>query len=198
MTEKRDQAVDMNSSSDEALISSRMIHDGRIVKLSLDTVRFPDGSTGELEVIRHQGAAAILPILGSGDEEDPEILLIYQYRYPTGGYLYEVPAGIGDREGESWEECAARELEEETGYRAGRLEFLTRFFTTPGFTDEVLHLYRATELGDGSVHRDSDEFLEVQVHRLSRALEMVRSGDIRDGKTIVALLFTALLLQPDR
>ncbi len=183
----------MHSSSDEALISSRMIHDGRIVKLSLDTVRFPDGSTGELEVIRHRGAAAILPILGSPDEEDPEILLIYQYRYPTGGYLYEVPAGIGDREGESWEECAARELEEETGYRAGRLEFLTRFFTTPGFTDEVLHLYRATELGDGSVHRDSDEFLEVQVHRLSRALEMVRSGDIRDGKTIVALLFTALL-----
>lgn len=193
MTEKRDQAVDMHSSSDEALISSRMIHDGRIVKLSLDTVRFPDGSTGELEVIRHRGAAAILPILGSPDEEDPEILLIYQYRYPTGGYLYEVPAGIGDREGESWEECAARELEEETGYRAGRLEFLTRFFTTPGFTDEVLHLYRATELGDGSVDRDSDEFLEVQVHRLSRALEMVRSGDIRDGKTIVALLFTALL-----
>ena len=183
----------MHSSSDEALISSRVIHDGRIVKLSLDTVRFPDGSTGELEVIRHRGAAAILPILGSPDEEDPEILLIYQYRYSTGGFLYEVPAGIADREGESWEECAARELEEETGYRAGRLEFLTRFFTTPGFTDEVLHLYRAIGLCDGSVNRDSDEFLEVQVHRLTRALEMVRSGEIRDGKTIVALLFTALL-----
>ena len=93
------------------------VHDGRIVHLSIDTVRFPDGSVGELEMIRHSGASAVLPLLGSRDDADPEIVLIRQYRYASGGYMFEVPAGRPDRPGEDWEVCARRELEEETGSR---------------------------------------------------------------------------------
>src|SRR5688572_27172371 len=103
------------------LISSRPVHNGRIVNLSIDTVRFPDGSTGELEMIRHSGAAAVLPVLSDPQGDDPQILLIRQYRYASGGYMLEVPAGRPDRQGEDWELCARRELEEETGLIAGNL-----------------------------------------------------------------------------
>src|SRR3954447_5472721 len=95
-------------------ISTKKIYDGRVVNLAIDTVRFPDGSTGELEIMRHSGAAAVLPILSSADGEDPQILLIRQYRYASDGYMLEVPAGRPDKPGEDWEVCARRELEEET------------------------------------------------------------------------------------
>mgnify|MGYP000647506442 CR=1 FL=1 len=102
--------------------------------LSVDTVRFPDGSVGELELIRHRGASAVLPLLDSPEAEDPDVLLVRQYRYATGGFVYEVPAGMPDRPGEPWDDCARRELEEETGYAAAAFQRLTRIFTTPGFT----------------------------------------------------------------
>jgi 8-oxo-dGTP pyrophosphatase MutT (NUDIX family) len=131
------------------LLDSRPVFDGRIVRLAVDRVRFPDGTVGELEMIRHSGAAAVLPVLGDPSAADPEIVMIRQYRYAAGGFIYEVPAGRPDQPGEDWEVCARRELEEETGYRAGTLRYLTAIHTTPGFTDEKIHLFLATELSQG-------------------------------------------------
>lgn len=176
---------------DVGRMRSKPVHDGRILRISIDTVRFPDGSVGELEMIRHPGASAVLPILGSVDEPDPEVVLIRQYRYATGGYLYEVPAGIPLEEGESWEACARRELEEETGYRAGNLRPLTAIYTTPGFTDEVIHLYVATDLTEGVAALDHDEFVEVVRRPFSEVLEMIRTGEIVDCKSLVTILFAA-------
>lgn len=175
-------------------LSSVPVHDGRIVHLSIDTVRFPDGTIGELEMIRHSGASAVLPLLGRRDEPDPEILLIRQYRYASGGYMLEVPAGRPDAPGEDWEVCARRELEEETGMVAGRLTQLTGIFTTPGFTDEFIHLFLAEDLRDGSTAYDHDEFIELERMPLSAALARVRAGEITDGKTVCSLLYAALFL----
>jgi ADP-ribose pyrophosphatase len=173
------------------LISSRPVHEGRIVNLSIDTVRFPNGSTGELEFIRHSGAAAVLPVLSDPQSDDPQVLLIRQYRYAAGGYLLEVPAGRPDKPGEEWEVCARRELEEETGLVAGTLHFLTTIFTTPGFTDEKIHLYLAFDLKTGTSKLDEDEFVEPVVLPMSEVLEKIRSGEIQDAKTICTVLFAA-------
>ena len=179
------------TADDSARLGRRAVHDGRIVHLSLDTVRFPDGSVKEVEFIHHAGASAVLPVVGSAEGPDPEILLVRQYRYASGGELYEVPAGMPSREGEPWEEVARRELEEETGWKAGTLTPLTRILTTPGFTDEAIHLWLATDLVPGASKLDEDEFMEVVRVPLSRALAWIGEGRIVDGKTIVTLLFAA-------
>ena len=168
-------------------ISSRLIHDGRVVHLSVDRVRFPDGSEGELELIRHRGASAVVPFLGDPFDPDPAVVMIYQYRYAAGGFVYEIPAGIPFDE-EGWEECARRELEEETGYVAGKLHHLTSVYTTPGFTNEEIHLFQASALRKGSVHRDKDEFIEVVEIPFSVVLEMIQGGEIRDGKSMAGIL----------
>ncbi len=184
----------------DALIEREAVFDGRIVRLSVDTVRFPDGSTGTLELVRHPGASCVLPIFGDLGEPDPDVLLIHQYRYAGGGLMYEVPAGIPEGPSESWSACAHRELEEETGYRARTLHPLTRIYTTPGFTDEVIHLFAATGLSRGSPDHDADEFLEVVRVPFSRALELIRTGELVDAKSIACLLFAGafLLDSPDR
>ncbi|MFL5479404.1 MAG: NUDIX hydrolase [Gemmatimonadaceae bacterium] len=171
-------------------IKSIRVHTGKVISLDVDTVRFPDGSTGELEMIRHPGASAIVPFLSDPDGNDPQILLIKQYRYAANGYVVEIPAGRLNP-GEDPRDCAARELKEETGCTAEQLEFLTTMFTTPGFTDEKIHLYMATGLVVGETKHEADEFLDLQPMPLSRALEMVKSGEIRDGKTALGLLFAA-------
>ena len=176
-----------------ALLSSSLVHDGRIVHLSVDTVRFPDGSVGELELVRHRGAAAVLPVVSAADDPDPEVLLLRQYRYAAGGVIYEVPAGIIEP-GESWEECARRELEEEAGVQAGRLVRMTTIHTTPGFTNEEIHLYAAFDLAPGVAGTDSDEFLEVVRQPLSEVLNLVRRGEISDAKTLVTVLYGARFL----
>jgi len=173
------------------LIARRPVYRGRIVDLSLDTVRFPDGSTGQLEFIRHSGAAAALPVLDDPAAPDPRIMLIRQYRYASGGELLEVPAGRPDRPGEDWEVCARRELEEETGLVAGRLVPLTTIYTTPGFCDERIHLFLALDLSPGTASLDQDEFLEPVVLPLSDALARVRAGEITDAKTVCTLLHAA-------
>lgn len=173
------------------IISSRPVYEGRIVNLAVDTVRFPDGSTGEIEMIRHSGAAAVLPLLSDADGPDPQVLLLRQYRYAAGGYLLEVPAGRPDRPGEDWEKCARRELREETGLTAGTLTYLTTIFTTPGFTDEQIRLYLASDLTRGDTDLDADEFMEPVPLALSDALERVRTGEITDAKTICTLLYAA-------
>lgn len=142
-------------------------------------------------MIRHSGAAAVVPFLDPLTAADPRILLVHQFRYAAGGYLYEVPAGRPDRPGEPWEHCARRELQEETGYTAGTFLYLTSILTTPGFTDECIHLFIASDLKAGDFARDDDEFMELVTFPLSRALALIESGEIRDAKTICALLYTA-------
>jgi ADP-ribose pyrophosphatase len=177
-------------------LDSRVIHDGRVVHLSVDRVRFPDGSEGELELIRHRGASAIVAFQGDSRREDPEIVMIHQYRYAAGGYVYEIPAGI-PHDGESWQECARRELEEETGFIPGPLFPLTRIFTTPGFTNEEIHIFLTDRLGSGTVRRDKDEFLNVVSMPFSRALEMAERGEIRDAKSLVGILLANRWLEVD-
>ncbi|HET7462718.1 MAG TPA: NUDIX hydrolase [Longimicrobium sp.] len=177
--------------ADAGLISRRPVHKGRIVDLGIDTVRYPNGSKGELEMIRHSGASAVLPVLSDPDGDDPILLLVRQYRYAAGGWLYEVPAGRPDHPGEPWEQVARRELLEEAGVTAGELRHLTTIWTTPGFTDERIHLYLATNLSAGQTSYDPDEFMEPVRMPLSQALAMVRDGEITDGKTICTLLYAA-------
>jgi ADP-ribose pyrophosphatase len=173
------------------LIERRQVHKGRIVDLSIDTVRFPNGSIGELELIRHSGASAVLPLLSDPAAADPQVLLIRQYRYAAGGYLLEVPAGRPDQPGEDWEICARRELEEETGMVAGTMKKLTTILTTPGFCDEQIHLFLATDLTAGTAALDHDEFLDTQVLLLSDVLQMIHDGEIQDAKTICTILYAA-------
>ena len=171
-------------------LNSRRIYSGRVVRLDVDTVRFPDGSTGELELVRHPGAAAVVPCLSDPRGEDPTILLIRQYRYATGGPLWEVPAGTLNP-GEDPEACARRELLEETGAAAARIERLTSIWTTPGFTDEVIHLYMASGLTTGEAARERDEFIELVPQPLSQVLTRIRDREIGDAKTIAAILYMA-------
>ena len=171
-------------------VKSSRVYTGRIVSLDVDSVRFPDGSIGELEMIRHSGASAIVPFLSDPQGEDPQVLMIRQYRYAADGYLYEIPAGRLDK-GESPRDCAARELKEETGCTAEHFDHLLTIYTTPGFTDEKIHLYMATGLVAGETKHEVDEFLDLHPMRLSRALEMVEAGEIQDAKTVIGLLFAA-------
>jgi ADP-ribose pyrophosphatase len=156
----------------------------------VDTVRYPDGSTGELEMIRHPGAAAVLPFASDPRAADPTVLLIRQYRYAAGGPLLEIPAGRL-APGEEPAECARRELREEVGVTAGTIEHLTTIWTTPGFTDERIHLFWAGELTAGAHAREPDEFIEVVPTPLSQVLALVRDGGICDAKTVAAILYMA-------
>lgn len=171
-------------------VSTRRVYHGRIIDLDVDTVRFPDGSIGELEIVRHPGASAVLPFLSDPAGDDPQVLLIRQYRYAVEEFIYEVPAGRLDA-GEDPLDCARRELREETGCTAERVEHMYTMYTTPGFTDEKIHLFLAVGLTQGEAGREADEFLEVVPMPLSRALAMIERGEIKDSKTALALLYAA-------
>jgi ADP-ribose pyrophosphatase len=170
---------------------ARRVYEGRVINLDIEPVRFPDGTTGSLEMVRHPGASAVLPVLSEpSNDRDPEILLVRQFRHAADDFIYEVPAGRLDA-GESPLRCAERELREETGCTAARLEPLVSFYTTPGFTDELIHAFLASGLTRGATSHEHDEFITVEVFRLSAALGMIAEGKIVDGKTIIALLFAA-------
>ncbi|MGH7699961.1 MAG: NUDIX domain-containing protein [Gemmatimonadales bacterium] len=171
-------------------LGSRRIYSGRVFDLDLETVRYPDGSTGELEVIRHPGAAAVVPVASDPDGRDPTLLLIRQYRYATGGTLWEIPAGRL-APGEDPAAGARRELLEEVGVTAGRLERLTTVWTTPGFTDERIHLFWAANLKAGAHARERDEFIEVVPRPLGDVLAGIKTGEVCDAKTVAAILYMA-------
>ena len=157
------------------------IFKGRVLTLNLETVTLPNGATVELELVRHPGAAAVVPI-----KDDGTVVLVRQYRHATGGFIYEIPAGKLNPN-EDPRDCAMRELEEEIGYRASSLELLTSIFTAPGFADEVIHIFKATGLIPGRQQLDHDEVLDVVELPLEKAMAQIRDGTIRDGKTIVGL-----------
>jgi ADP-ribose pyrophosphatase len=164
---------------------SREIYRGKVVHLFVDTVTLPNGHTTTLERIRHPGAAAVVPFV------DPAtILLVRQYRHAAGGYLLEIPAGKLDP-GETPEHCAARETEEETAHRAGRLVRMGAILTTPGFTDEVIHLFAGFDLVRTESALEADEDLTVVPLPFADALARVERGEIQDAKTMSALLLAA-------
>ena len=158
------------------------IYRGRVVHLVTESFTLPNGRAVTLEMVRHPGAAAIVPMTAVN-----EVLLIRQYRHAAGGFIYEVPAGTL-HEGEAPAACAARELTEEAGVRAGRLDPLGSIFTTPGFTDEVIHLFLARDLVPASQALDVDEVLTVEPVPWARALDMCVRGELRDAKSICALM----------
>ena len=156
------------------------------VRVSSERVVLPNGRTLLLDVVHHPGAAAVVPFLS-----DDEVLLIRQYRHAADGrMILEVPAGKLD-DGEPPEVCARRELEEEAGQRAGRLEALGWIWTTPGFTDEKIHLFAAFDLTPAPQRPDDDEIIELVPTSLPRALELVWRGEINDAKSALALLHAA-------
>lgn len=165
---------------------------GRLLKVDRETVRLPRGSICDLELIRHPGAAAVVPLTTDGD-----VLLVRQYRHATGGWLLEVPAGKLDP-GEAPEACAGREAEEEIGQRPGRLSPLGWIWTTPGFTDERIWLFLAEALEPGRQELQADEELRVERLPLGEAVRRAESGEIADGKSICALLRAAALLRERR
>lgn len=171
-------------------VDSVRAYNGRVLNVDLDRVRFPNGTVGELEMIRHPGASAVLPFASDPRGEDPQLLLIRQYRYAAERFIYEIPAGRLDP-GETPLACAVRELLEETGCTAERVEHLITIFTTPGFTDEKIHLFMATGLAMGESQLEADEFIEVVTRPLSEVLRLIEQGEVVDGKTIVAILYAA-------
>jgi ADP-ribose pyrophosphatase len=162
-------------------VSRRPVFRGRIVNLGVETVTLPNGHTVELEILRHPGAAAVVPL-----HDDGSVTLVYQYRHAGGGWHYELPAGVLEP-GEAPVTAAARELSEEAQL-AGELRLLTTIYTTPGFTDERIHIFVATDLRPTDGHPEADEALHAVRLPLAEALAMARDGRITDGKTLVGLL----------
>jgi ADP-ribose pyrophosphatase len=158
------------------------VYEGRVVSLDVDDVSEPGGVQGTREVVRQPGSVAALPVLADG-----RIVLVRQYRYAVDAFVWELPAGRRDPD-ETPEAGALRELEEEVGLKAGSLERISTFWTTPGFCDEVMHLFRATNLETVDARPEADERIEQATFTLDEALAMVRRGEIREGKTLVALL----------
>jgi ADP-ribose pyrophosphatase len=171
----------------EEKITSERVYDGTILDLDVDTVRLPNGSDSVREIVRHRGAVVVFPM-----HRDRSVVLVNQFRYATGEVLLEFPAGKLDP-GESPRECAARELEEETGWSAGALHALGSFYTTPGFSDEELHVFVATHLEPAEdCVADPDEAIEIVTLTLDELLAAARDGGIKDGKTLTTLAMARL------
>lgn len=166
-------------------LASREIFRGRSFRLDVDRVRLPNGVEMDFEMIHHPGAAAVVPVLPDGD-----VLLIRQYRYATGGWLLEAPAGKLNP-GEPPEDCARRETEEEIGFRPGRLLPLGWIWSSPGFLDEKIWLYLATDLEKTQQATEHDEVLEVERMPLREAIDKAVRGEIHDTKTACALMRAA-------
>jgi ADP-ribose pyrophosphatase len=171
------------------IVSSKEVFHGRIFDVTIDTIREGD-KTYQREVVHHPGSAVIIPIF-----DDGTIALVRQYRHPAVRYLLEAPAGTLKR-GEVPEEGAARELEEELGFVAGRLEKLSEFFVSPGFCEEKMWVYLATELTETKQQLEDDEILEVVRVRFSQALSMITTGEIEDAKTIIGVMLAAPRVGP--
>ncbi len=171
------------------LLGRREVFAGRTVRLTIDSVRMPNGAEVDLEHIHHPGAAAIVPVTAEG-----EVLMVRQARWATGGWLLEIPAGKLDWSGgtpEDPDHCASRELEEETGHTAGRLESLGWIWATPGFADEKIWLYLATDLKATRQTLEADEVLHLERLPLDQAVEQALSGEIVDAKSVCAILRSA-------
>ncbi len=172
----------------EKEISREYKFKGRILNLRVDTVEMPDGSEASREIIEHSGGVAVVAV-----NADKNVYLVRQYRRPFDCDMLELPAGKLEK-GEDHRIGAIRELKEETGLSAGKLQYLTGAAASPGYTGEVIHLYMATDLTKGDAQLDEGEFLNVEIYHLDHAIEMIEKGKIVDGKTIIALLMAKNVL----
>ena len=167
----------------EERISTEDIFDGTLLHVKRDYVKLPNGNTSVREWIKHQGAAAVLPVL-----EDGRMIFVRQYRYPIQQVTLEIPAGKLDSPEEDPLECARRELSEETGYEAEEYKFLTKLATTVGFSNEFIYIYAADNLTAGKQHTDEDEFINVLLLTMDEAMAKIKSGEICDAKSVAAVL----------
>lgn len=167
----------------EKVIKQNKIYAGKAVDFYSDEVSLQNGSRAVREYLGHPGAAAVLPFL-----DRRNIVLVRQYRYPINKYTYEIPAGKLDK-GESPLQCVKRELEEETGYQAKRIEKMLNFYPSTAFSNEILHIFAAFGLLKGESRPDEDEFVSAAVLDFKKAVGMVKTGEIMDSKTIIALLY---------
>ncbi|HEY7411021.1 MAG TPA: NUDIX hydrolase [Vicinamibacteria bacterium] len=166
---------------DPRRLSHRRVYDGKVLALDVDEIE-EGGARALREVVRHRGSVGVLAVDG-----ESRVVLVRQYRYPVGERLWELPAGLIEP-GESPEGAARRELEEEVGLRAARLEPLCSFYTTPGFCDETMHLFRAAGLAHVDARPDEDEFLEARWFTPAEARALRARGEVKEGKTLVAVL----------
>ena len=164
------------------LIRSEILVEGRAFKVKRDILKTPDGRETKLEIVEHGGSVVLLPI-----DQEGNLLFVHQYRHAAGGDLMELPAGTRDGE-EPFEECAARELREETGMEAGSLLKVGEFYLVPGYSTEFMAVFLATELKENPLQADEDELLQVEKVALKQALEMAERGRIQDAKSLAALL----------
>ncbi|NLM43147.1 MAG: NUDIX hydrolase [Clostridiales bacterium] len=166
----------------EKSIKRKNLFEGKIVKLDVETVLLPNGNTAEREIIRHPGAVAILPI-----DSYENIYFIKQFRKAIDDVLIEIPAGKLEQ-GEDPYQCALRELQEEIGFTSNKLTLINTIYTSPGFADEIIYIYKAEELIISQLEKDDDEFIDVCKFHKNQAFNMIKNGEIKDAKTIVALL----------
>lgn len=168
------------------IVSQEKLYSGRILNLRIDHVKFPSGDIKPREVVEHRPAAAILAV-----DAAENIYLVAQYRHAVDEVLYEIPAGIIEQ-GENAAEAAVRELQEEIGYKPGILMELNTLYTSPGFSDEEVILFYATELEQSELPQDDDEQIDVEKFSLAEIKELIEQGKIKDGKTMVAVYWYEL------
>ena len=164
----------------EKKLDGNIIYDGKILKLNVDCVMLPDGKTAKREYINHSGGSAVLYV------EDGKVLLVKQFRYAYGKEIYEIPAGKLEK-GEDPAVTAKRELEEETGYVAKNLKELFKLYPTPGYSDEIIHIYFAEDCLKSAKNPDEDEFVECEFIEIEKVCKMIESGEICDAKTVAAI-----------
>lgn len=167
----------------EKTISSQSIFSGRIIDVQVDTVMLPNGKESTREIVKHAEAVAIVAV-----DDENNIYLVKQYRKPVEQVLLEIPAGILEPE-EDITDCAYRELAEETGLRASKMEKILSFYSAPGFTDEKIHIFLASDLSEGATNLDVDEFVETIRIPLIEAYNMIATGEIVDGKSIIGIQY---------
>lgn len=177
----------MNEHLVENLINSTRVFEGRMISVRVDNVQLPTGKKVTREVVEHPGAVAVVAI-----REDKTVVMVRQYRHPANKILLEIPAGKLDKD-ENPDACAVRELEEETGYKAAIIRKLATVYTTPGFTDELMHIYIAEGLSQSQQNTDEDEFIDVDYYTPQQLKAMIQAGQIEDAKTLLGLFMAGVL-----
>jgi ADP-ribose pyrophosphatase len=171
----------------EKVFKKQCVYKGKAVDMYNDIVILPNNEKATREYLGHPGAVAVVPFINK-----TYIVFVRQFRYPVNQITYEIPAGKLDKN-ELPLKCVNRELQEETGYKSKKIEKLLSFWPTPAFSNEILHIYKATNLTKGNINPDEDEFIDTVVISYSKALEMIKNGKIKDSKTIIALTYLSIL-----
>jgi len=179
----------VNMGYEEKTMKTDRIYEGKVINLRVDTVELPDKKYSKREIVEHPGAVAIVPVTSTG-----EVILVKQFRKAVEMELYEIPAGKLEI-GEDPRTCAVRELKEETGYESNDLQYLFQFYTSPGFSNEKMHLFLARELSEGEAQPEDDEYIDVVKIKLTELEEMINNGEILDSKSIVGILTTRNLIK---